>query len=160
MGRSVMTASDTVFYMFSPILATDPETPIDEDGNSFANYEDWDDFKDDLTAILQDAFPSLGPPPKPRWFYRECFVILQNDHCTITVSEYCGLTAICLVPDDSTNLGPAWCSQIESRFMSVLSRAFPSKALTSMGRASNGEQFFRPVSRPDGLITSKEGVLW
>lgn len=32
--------------------------------------------------------------------------------------------------------------------------------LESMGHASNGEQFFRPKTRPEGVVSSKEGVLW
>lgn len=160
MGRSVMTASDTVFYMITPSFAGDPDLPLDPDGNEQCDYYDWDDFKEDLISILREAFPSLSAPSRPRWLYNECSIILENGNCSITLSEYCGLTAICLVPFDDQPLSTHWCDQVESTFMSTLSRAFPSKALTSMGRASNGEQFFRPTSRPDGLVTSKEGTLW
>lgn len=161
MGRSVITASDTVFYMTSPTTTfDDPDLPVDDDGNRICDYPDWSDFLEHISNVLTNAFPSLSAPDRKRWLYSECCVILENGNCSITVSEYCGITAICLVPFEDEPLSTHWCSQVEPKFRAVLSRAFPDKALTSMGRASNGEQFFRPISRPDGLITSKEGVLW
>jgi len=123
-------------------------------------------FVEDLQQVLCDRFPSLSPCD--RWLDREDRIILENRHAVVTVSEYRGLVAVCLVPEMESALNyesarialsEAWCSQVEDSFVKHLHKAFASSALISDGSASNGEQFFHPVSRPEGVVTSKEGTL-
>lgn len=101
---------------------------------------DWDMFQEDIIAQLQSAFPSLAEADS--WIGREDHVVLENGHCKITISEYCGLAAISLVPEThdcypaEDNLADHWCAQISIRFIDMLSE------LRHVATASNGEAFF------------------
>lgn len=105
---------------------------------------DWDMFKTGILYQLQEAFPSLVEADS--WIGRECHVVLENAHCKVTISEYCGLAAIALVPEDHdcdpslTNLAERWCAQVSTRFISMLSE------LRHVATASNGEAFFERVN--------------
>jgi hypothetical protein len=68
---------------------------------------------------------------------------------------------VCLAPGEYDNkLDLNWCQQVTASFKDTLHNEFPGLALRSLGRASNGEQFFAPLDNPAGLVTSKEGTLW
>lgn len=135
MGRSVSThrhAIETVYIH--------PE--FEEGTEEWA----WNDFIEDLQEnVLPTIFPSLTKCD--RWIDREDHIIMENGRCEISVSEYCGLVAVCLAPlDPDSALDVAWCERASHNFKIKLNKMFGKSALTPIGRASNGEQFFTQVS--------------
>lgn len=173
MARSVSTPTNAyaTAYLNRPHIAAGDSEPDD----SFFAEEGWEDFLLDLRQVLDGSagapggkgFPSLSECDE--WLDREDHAIMENRHAYVTVSEYCGLVAVCLVPKEESAFGydssrlalaEAWTRNNSDRFEKLLHGAFPDSALISQGRASNGEQFFAPVNRPGGLVTSKEGTLW
>lgn len=145
MGRSVMTHSRAVETVYLHIETDEGE---------------WGFFIDDLKDILQTAFPSLENCDV--WEYRECHGILENGHARVFISEYCGCVAIELVPHEfnngysdearSENAANHWCAQVSKKFREILEKAFSQSAMRSIGRASNGEQFFTTVE--SGVLSS------
>lgn len=108
----------------------------------------WDDFTQDLTAALKRAFPSLLDCSD--WIGREDHGVLRNNHAHVTLSEYCGLIAVCLVPrgydyDDPTVLAHNWCAVVEDKFRAVVAETAPGPVLKRIATASNGEAFFERV---------------
>ena len=160
MARSVSTpynAIETVYITFEP---SDPED----------SQWEFRDLLQSIREIVRDGaswkklkgFPSFSTCD--HWIDREDHAILENQHARVTVSEYCGLVAICLVPivkySNSNSLALPWCEKIADRFRKLLESAYSGCALRSQGRASNGEQFFTRIDQPGSLVTSKEGQLW
>lgn len=148
MSRSVSTHPNAVATVFL--------TPEIEEGG-------WDDFLDDLrTNIFAHYWPSLRDCD--RWEGRENHVIANNAHCEVSVSEYCGLVAICLAPYDGDYrtevFNRGWTESFAPHFVLKLENAYASCVLRSQGHASNGEQFFTRVGKPGSCVTSKEGDLW
>jgi len=126
----------------------------------FGDGSDWEDFLDDLRHnVLRPRYPSLVSCS--RWVGREDHIILENAYMEVSVSEYNGVVAVCLAtrdPDNGRHNDAA--AKRAPGFRKYLHKVFASCAMVSLGSASNGEQFFRPVKAPDGVITSKEGRLW
>lgn len=132
MGRSVSTHRHSVCTVYLH--------PEFEDGDDFA----WTDFVDCLREVLQEKFPSLRNAD--RWLDREDHIILENSRVEVSVSEYCGLVSVCLAPiDDCNGFHVAVAERLAGSFQKCLHKAFGKLALRSIGRASNGEQFFQPV---------------
>lgn len=150
MGRSVSTHRHAVATVY-----LHPELE-DDGGDGWA----WQDFMEDLqNIVLPEVFPSLRQCD--RWQDREDHVIMENGRCEVSVSEYCGLVAVCLAPLDPDNaLDVAWCERAAANFDKKVTKMFSSCALRSIGRASNGEQFFQVAGEPGSCVTSKEGRLW
>jgi len=147
MGRSVSTHRHAVATVY-----LSPE---------FEDHDDaFRDFLDDLRSnVLPEVFPSLCECD--RWMDREDHVIMENGRCEVSVSEYCGLVAICLAPlDPYNNLDTAWCERAANNFEKKINKMFGKSALHSVGRGSNGEQFFQVAGEPGSCVTSKEGRLW
>lgn len=73
----------------------------------------WDDLIENIQCSVKSHFKSFDTPDR-KWVdypYRENKIILENDHCTISVSEYCGCGAICVFNSDSSEypeLSQAW----------------------------------------------------
>lgn len=135
MGRSVSTHRHAVETIYLHLEFEESEVYM----------ENWEDFLDKLRAIAQEKYPSLADCD--RWSGREDRVILENSQVEVSVSEYCGLVAICLAPLDPDNgFHVAIAERAAKGFTACLHKAFPSSALRSLGRASNGEQFFSKVS--------------
>lgn len=136
MGRSVAYATDAehVFY-----------TTFECDG-VWDQYDQWDDFVEEIRYALHARFSSLRPADD--WLEQEVRAIAENELAHVTVSEYCGLVAVCLVPKttgytpNTDELAKSWCRRCS--FMECLTEHFGGR-LQSLGRASNGEQFFRRV---------------
>jgi hypothetical protein len=114
----------------------------------FYTEADWADefeyqgFIDDLRGILPAAYPSLDGADG--WLDREDHIILENGHARVTVSEYCGLVAVALVPKTCTDrpeIAKAWCRQVADGFKQALNRAYP--GLNRVGVMSNGEAVYR-----------------
>ncbi len=153
MARSVATHFDSVatVYLNKPHMSDDDE---DDD----AEYH-WESFIEDLQTVVEEKYPSFDSAD--RWVDREVHIIMQSKVAEIGVSEYCGLVSICLAPRDVDNpLNVSWCEQNADKFTELLHKSYESSALISKGRFSNGEQVFAPLTRPDGMVTSKEGTLW
>ena len=133
MGRSVSTHRHAI----ATVYLDTPYDHEDEDGFRF--------FLEDLAEVLKDKYPSLDDCD--RWQDREDHVILENRRAEVSVSEYCGLVAVCLAPlDDYNPLDHGWCDRIASGFRRLLVEAYKGKALTPLGRFSNGEQVFSRVA--------------
>ncbi len=146
--------------------------PSGAEATAYLNYEagedademDWADFRDCIAGVLSEKYPSLVGCKY--WLDREERVFLENRHAQVAISEYCGCVSVSLVPKRNDDHYPeyrialAWCQQVAKGFEAIIAKKFPDSAMQSIGRASNGEQFFRPVSRPEGVVTSKEGTLW
>lgn len=127
---------------------------------------DGDDFQYELEYMqdwAQEKYPSLQVADS--WLGHENHVVLENKFCQITVSEYCNLVAVAVVPKEDaygnlSALGQRWASQVD---VDCMAGCFGQR-LVSQGRFSNGEQVFQPadgVQKGDlGLgFTSKEGWL-
>ena len=131
MGRSVSVPSraEAVAY-----------TTIDPD-----NVEDFqDEVIEPLVYSLKKAYPSLYEDDQ--WLDREDHVILRNRLGLFGISEYCGLLAVWIVPaTEENNLAAPWCARAEAKLGAVVADVFGSR-LRSVGRASNGEQFFERVA--------------
>lgn len=157
-GVSFATGSVWKFYLY-------PERD-GETGESFGTMqEDWEDFVEGLRWQLESKFKSLTRCDK--WLDREDHAILENDHANIGISEYCGTVCLWCVPKqwdgyrpDNQQIHDWWCCQVEGTVGKLLAKAYPDILMESLGCASNGEQFFRPVNRPEGVVTTKEGRLW
>jgi hypothetical protein len=148
MGRSVSTHRHAVETIYL-------HSVVPDDAESY----EWDYFIEDIRSILSKRYPSLSECE--RWQDREDRIILENKRAEVSVSEYCGLVAVCLAPLDPYNqLDQGWCDRVSKSFRDTLHKAYPSSALHKLGRFSNGEGVFAPITRPEGVVTSKEGVLW
>ena len=120
----------------------DARIEFDDDATQW----NWDFYMGELRDRLTARYPSLSK--SDRWAGREDRVILANYRADITVSEYCGLVAVCLVPADSDYVVPDiathWCEQIEQGFRKVVAEVFGC-TLRKIATASNGEAFFEQV---------------
>lgn len=127
MSRSVSTPSGAVAIAY-------------RDVSEFQDEFEWDFFKENIIDQLQRAFPSLAEADS--WIGREDHVVLENGHCKVTISEYCGLAAISLVPEThdcypaEDNLADHWCHQVSDKFVNLLSE------LNKIGTFSTGEAIF------------------
>ena len=118
-----------------------------------------------MFRCLQEKFPSLTE--RDRWEDREDHIFAENQHCEISVSEYCGLVAVCIRAKDcggdgngsSSGLHTGWTNAAVKGFRDCLHKAYSGCALRSLGSASNGEQFFELATTPGSVVTSKEGRL-
>ena len=133
MSRSVSTPSGAAVTAFAAL-----ELMGDDD----SRQDDWDYYIDNLRDRLTARYPSLSM--SDRWAGREDRVILANYRADITVSEYCGLVAVCLVPHGDGGLAHRWCEQIEPGFRKIVGEVFGG-TLRKIATASNGEAFFEQV---------------
>lgn len=128
------------------------------------DYFNFSEFIDDLRGVIQSRYPSFSDIDS--WSHREDHEILENSHALVSVSEYCGLISVSLAFNENSyesgkdTLAQNWCGQVADNFQKIVEKAFPEKALRKLGSFSNGEAVFAPVSRPDGVVSSKDGVLW
>ena len=128
MGRSISTPSNAAAVCYSVI-----------DDNQFGDEFDMlmDDFRDQLFYM----FPSVTSTE--RWLGREDHVLAENGLAMFGMSEYCGLIAYWIVPQEHSHDGrldgiaKRWIEQIAPKF----TKAFGE--LTKVGTASNGESFYQ-----------------
>lgn len=133
MSRSVSQHKNAVATVFLHI-------ELDEDDNHYQFQE----FIENVHDVLKEKYPSLTDCD--RWSGREDHLVLENAHVEVSVSEYCGLVAICLAPLDPDNaFHRAVAGRMAKSFDKLLTRTFKGSALKSIGHASNGEQFFTKV---------------
>lgn len=111
---------------------------------------DFDDAVSNLRWSLQKRYPSLRPCNE--WIGREDRAVLENPYCHITVSEYCGLVAVCAVPKYGNKASRDWCDKVKLDDAA----GYFGPLLVSQGRFSNGEQVFRRA----GEHISSNGSRW
>lgn len=134
MGRSVSVPTGAAVVVYADFSGQDSD--------------DWDCTIANLKAELRAVFPSLLPCST--WLDREYHAVLCNNHAHVTVSEYCGLVAVCIVPrgydyNDPSALAVHWCEQAEARFRKIVAENFGG-ALVKLGTFSNGEAIFRKAA--------------
>lgn len=150
MGRSVGThpnAEAVMYLSFNDypveIIGDDGEEshgivldldPFDPWATEFA----WEDFKEGVTWLLQDRFPSFERVDE--WVGPEGHVILRNGHAAVVLYEYCGMTSVNLVPT-SCGLAEAWCRKTAPAFCKALSQDYLTP-LRKLGTFSNGESVY------------------
>jgi hypothetical protein len=147
MGRSVSVPSEASDVAYASFECEDA-------------YDDYS-FREAVEGMQYQAmkkYPSLSKAD--RWIGRENHVVLENKYCSITVSEYCGLVAVAIVPSAGYSLSESWCNKVNL----VHFAEFFGQPLRSAGRFSNGEQIFNAIGAPNkgamGLgFSSKEGWL-
>lgn len=121
------------------------ESPDDGmDGAPHSGWEyDSDNWKDDLestTSYMKELWPSLWEAD--RWPHNEVHVFLENDLVEFSVSEYCGLTALCIAVkegalyDGRGGLAQHWIKQISGKFERSFSTYY------KIGTFSNGESVY------------------
>ena len=104
----------------------------------------WDDFSEDLTLRLQEAFPSLEKESK--WLGREDKAYLSNKYVYVGLSEYCGLVAVWVAAKDADYRASAsweamrdrWVASIEKKFSKTVAKSW-GVPLNKVGTFSNGE---------------------
>ena len=133
MGRSVSYAGGSVAVCYRE---------LEED----ENYDDFyfQEFLDDVLFKATKRWPSLYPCEE--WLGNEDKALLENSHCYIGISTYCGLASIWLVPKeypktDSDALALAWCESISENFHKTFGE------FQKIGTASNGESFFQKIEK-------------
>lgn len=150
MGRSVSTPCRATVVAYSWV---EPGECLDENDEPREHDEyDLGDAFDSMVEDLQEYAPTLWSSLRKcdKWLDREDHALLENDLCWMGISEYCGCVAYWIVPKDeersgysdqgTDNLCANWIAQIEPKFQKTFGR------LQSIGRASNGEQFFVQVA--------------
>ncbi len=135
MGRSVMTASHAVASVFFS-------------GEYGEEYE-WQDEIDYVRSVIRERFPTFEDCdywPDRGFYGGEVHAILDNGHSYVTISNYCGLVAVCLVPKMHTsNLAEPWCRRISNNWCERLNKAF--NGLRKLGTFSNGECVFEGIGK-------------
>jgi len=102
---------------------------------------DWTNFEEWIEDTAQECWPSLDHCDE--WLGREDHALLENSHCYIGVSDYCGLAAIWLVYKDDgeyPQLAEAWTFQIKDKFEKMYSD------FRKIGTFSNGEAIFEKIA--------------
>lgn len=133
MGRSVSTHPDAVATVF---IRWECEEPDD-------CHHEWESFLEDIfDNVLEPKYPTLEKCS--RWEGRENHVIAQNQYCEVSVSEYCGVVAICLAPK-SIGLAQAWTHRIANAWHKHVTRMYKSCAMAKLGTFSNGESVYTKV---------------
>lgn len=152
MGRSVNYHSDAYKVLYTHIEYS--ETHEDEEGNEVDNdrYDDqfeWDSFVEMLEYGLKEVAPSLEPPRKVEWYDREVRKILENNLCSVWLSEYCGLVSLSFVPEEEgyssgkaiNGLAERWINQMIPKFQEQIN-----PSLRKVGTMSNGEAIFEKIN--------------
>jgi hypothetical protein len=110
---------------------------------------DYEFLLEDIKAEVAEVFPSFENCEK--WIGNENRAVLENRHAFITVSEYCGVVAIALVPKNEEQEGNAslqaltsnWIKKVSWKFEDSLTRAFGESVIKPVGVFSNGETVYK-----------------
>ena len=148
MGRSVNYLDNAEVVLYFPI-----ENEYNEEGkfDEFLSQMNWDDMIDNLTYAIKAKLPSYYVV-KDKWGNRETRIILENNLCSIGISEYCSLVSLSVAPRSETNYYGSegqykenfaihHANQIEGTLEKVL-HDLGLKNLHKIATASNGEAFF------------------
>jgi hypothetical protein len=109
---------------------------------------DSDDWTNDLEAVssyMQELWPSLYEDES--WEGNEVRVFLRNNMVEVSVSEYCGLTALSLsVSENAEDYGQVgiathWIEQVADKFLKTFGE------YSKVGTFSNGESVYEKVEK-------------
>lgn len=145
MGRSVNYHSDAYKILYTHLEMSD--THEDEEGNEVkSDYDDyqfeWECFEDNIIYGLQEVAPSLEPPYKKIWHDHEVRMILENNLCSVWLSEYCGLVSLSFVAQDyKVPLAEHWLDQMFPKFEKKIN-----PTLRKLFTMSNGEAIFEKIN--------------
>lgn len=118
----------------------------------------WGDFEEWVRqALVNDFSPKLDSPYDTTWIEDEVQLILSHRLARVTLSEYCGLACVSLVPVEPTfegswgaernhvyPLSEHWCCDKSGSFQEALQARFEIYAGGSY--ASNGSRMYHKVS--------------
>ena len=143
MGRSVNYLDNSEVVLYFPL---DNEYNEEGEFDEFLSEMNWDDIIDNLCYEIKAKLPSYYDV-KDKWGNRETRIILENNLCSIGISEYCGLVSLSVAPKN--NEYDAWhesfalrhVRQIEGTLEKVLCE-LGLKNLHKVGTFSNGEAVF------------------
>jgi len=129
MGRSVSTPSGALTIVYADVSAL--EGPFD-----------YDDLIANISDELRAKYPTLDEADE--WVGREDRAFLENKLAYVTVSEYCGLAAFCLVPKEINRydenieaLSSNWVNKISKGFEKII--AGYADTYNKVGAFSNDE---------------------
>lgn len=112
---------------------------------------DWDFFKEWIVEDCKSKWKSLYESDE--WLGREDKVLLENEHCYIGVSEYCGLAAIWLKSkgedyEDSYYPEEASLANLANHFTKVIGPGFEKmfSEFKKIGTFSNGESVYEKAA--------------
>lgn len=130
MGRGVATAEGALTTVYIEL-----QGDRDIDG--------WRELLDFIRSAIKCRYRSFWDTE--RWIGREVMTILENRHAEVTISEYCGIMAVCLRVYDNAEypeLAKTWIASIEKGFRTGLQQAFEGSILVKQGTMSNGVSVF------------------
>lgn len=137
MSRSVSRPSNAVHTVYSHLDYDDDDSARDQ----------YDDALYALRATLHRAFPSVTKDDG--WLGNEDRIVASNQFANFTLSEYCGLVAVCVVPKEDDyasqgwrNLRDHWLEGIYPKLKQAVKSSY-GETLVRLGTASNGEAFFQ-----------------
>jgi hypothetical protein len=103
---------------------------------------EWDFMIDEIRETFKSLFKSLYN--SDTWLDREDKVLLENDHCQIGISEYCGLCCLWVVikeeNDFNPNLSYSW---VDKNIIPIMNKYYSD--LKKMGTMSNGVSVYEKV---------------
>lgn len=152
MGRSVSYLSNAVHKTFVDV------SEMDE------SY-DWDDFLRNIKYALKKKFPSLTDC-KNEWDDRETTIILDNYHCQIGISEYCGVASISIRVNESSrdennlSLSKNWIDQVWDNMLKVMQKNTGYDFLVKQGSFSNGEGIYNKIGKKEGFCHNGMGKTY
>jgi hypothetical protein len=172
MGRSVSYPSEALVVTFNTLEQVDcgrcdgtgrdletvtgenKECPVCEgSGKVEQDADDFDELIEDFRQHLKHLFPSVEEADD--WLGREDHVLAQNKLARFGMSEYCGLVAYWIVPnepsdgyyrvgDSDPTLEPLrrhWIDSIKDKFVAAFGE------LTKVGAMSNGGGVYRRIDK-------------
>lgn len=104
--------------------------------------EDFNDLIDNIAYELKAKYPSLDDDDG--YLGREGSVLLSNKLVKVGTSEYCGLAAIFVIPEEGNNLALNFARKIEAGFKKVV-RDVAGPLYAKVGSFSNGESVYEKV---------------
>lgn len=132
MGRSIWTHSDAIETVFYEA----------DDDDFFGDL--WTDTLYDIRESFKLKFPSMCDCDY--WPEKESHAIVENEHCMVVISEYCGLISLGVVALDASlyeglnALANYWTRTNVAPFLRE-----QYSELRKIGTASNGESFYERV---------------
>lgn len=152
MGRSVSYLSNSMKEVFVDV------SEMDE------SY-DWEDFKKNLECALIKRFPSLTKC-RNEWDGGETAIILDNYHCQIGLSEYCGVASISIRVNESSrddnnlSLSENWIEQVWNNMLKVMQENTGYDFLVKQGSFSNGEGIYNKIGKKEGFCHNSGGKTY
>lgn len=148
MGRSVSTPSGAAVIVYADV-------------GSFEEDFEWDDLIENISAELRAKYPTLDEADE--WLGREVKAFLENKLAYVTVSEYCGLAAFCLVPKEVNRydevieaLSNNWVNKIAKGFEKIVGNY--ADTYNKVATFSNGEGVYEKRTVKNNLQKDLTGT--